>query len=111
MYAERGIHLEEALGLLIRAVAIDPGNGAFLDSLGWAYYRLGEFEKAERCLVKAMERLVEDDDEDQAVIYDHAGDIARALGKQGEAASHWRRALELTPDDEELRRKLGAGIP
>ena len=111
MYAERGIHLEEAVGLLIRAVALDPQNGAFLDSLGWAYYRLGEFEKAERFLAKAMERLVDQDDEDQAIIYDHAGDIARALGKQGEAASHWRRALELTPDDEELRRKLGAGIP
>ena len=111
MYAERGIHLEEAVGLLIRAVAIDPGNGAFLDSLGWAYYRLGEFEKAERFLAKAIERLVDQDDEELAVIYDHAGDIASALGKQDEAASHWRRALELTPDDEDLRRKLGAEVP
>ena len=112
MYAERGIHLEEAVGMLIRAVAMDPGNGAFLDSLGWAYYRLGEFEKAERFLARAIEQLVdEEDDEELAVIYDHAGDIASALGKQDEAASHWRRALELAPDDEDLRRKLGAGVP
>ena len=111
MYAERGIRLEEAVGLLIRAVSIDPGNGAFLDSLGWAYYRLGEFERAERFLAKAIEQFDDQEEEDQAIIFHHAGDIAKALGKEGEAASHWRRALELTPDDEELRRKLGAGVP
>ena len=98
-------------GLLIRAVSIDPGNGAFLDSLGWAYYRLGEFERAERFLSKAMEQFDDQEEEDQSIIFHHAGDIAKALGKEGEAASHWRRALELTPDDEELLRKLGAGVP
>ena len=108
-YAERGVHLEEAVELLTRAVGIDPDNGAFFDSLGWAYYRLGKLAEAERQLAQALQQMGDHDDEEQAVIFDHAGDIADALGKRTEAVDHWQRALDLSPQNDELRRKLEAG--
>ncbi len=107
-FADRGVHLEEAVQLLTRAVAIEPDNGAFFDSLGWAYYRLGELEEAERYLSRALEAMDDHDTEEQAVILDHAGDIADALGKRDEAEVHWRRVLDLTPENEEVREKLEA---
>jgi len=48
----------------------------------------------------------EDEPEAQAVIFDHAGDISNALGKDGEARTHWQKVLELVPDNEEVRLKL-----
>lgn len=115
MYADRGIHLEEAVELLNRAVTLEPDNGAFFDSLGWAHYRLGHLEQAEQYLQKAVEQLdgheADDQIEEQAVIFDHAGDVARALGKDREAAEHWRKALNLFPDNEEVRAKLSAPAP
>ena len=106
MYADKGTQLEEAVELLSRAIALDPDNSAFLDSLGWAYFRLGEFEQAERYLGRALALMGEDEPEEQAVIFDHAGDIASVLGKEGEARTHWQKVLELAPDNEEVRLKL-----
>jgi len=110
MYAEKGIHLNEAVDLLERAVSLDPDNGAFFDSLGWAHYQLGELEQAERFLAKALEQMKDHVEEEQAVIYDHAGDIAHRLGQAEKAAQHWRRALDLVPDDSEVERKLQGTI-
>ncbi|MEE2657919.1 MAG: tetratricopeptide repeat protein [Candidatus Latescibacterota bacterium] len=112
MFADRGVHLEEAVDLLSRAVTLDPDNGAFFDSLGWAYYRLGELDQAESYLAMAMEQLDDHEEEEQAVIFGHAGDIANALGKHVEATDHWQRALDLMPSDRDLQQKLrGAGAP
>jgi len=110
MYADRGIRLDEAIKLLNRAVELEPHNGAFFDSLGWAYYRLGQLEQAEHYLNKALEQVVGRESaeylEEQAVIFDHAGDVSRALGKDQEAAKHWQKALDLSPDNDEVRAKL-----
>lgn len=106
LYADRGIHLEEAVELLLRAVGLDPENSAFLDSLGWAYFRLGRFDEAEAYLKQALENLEEDDAEEQAVIFDHAGDVASALGLHEEAQRRWQRVLELNPDNAEVQRKI-----
>ena len=106
MYADKGTRLEEAVELLSRAISLDPDNSAFLDSLGWAYFRLGEFEQAERYLDQALALMGQDEPEEQAVIFDHAGDIASALGKDGEARTHWQKVLELAPDNEKVRLKL-----
>src|SRR5207244_5641828 len=56
MLADRGVKLDEALGLIKKAVDLDPSNGAYLDSLGWAYFRLGKYESAEDTLIKASQR-------------------------------------------------------
>ena len=106
MYADKGMRLTEAVELLEKAISIEPDNSAFLDSIGWAYFRLGELAQAEHYLQQALEQMDEGDPEEQAVIFDHAGDIASALGKPGEARAHWQKVLELAPDNEEVRRKL-----
>ena len=54
MLADRGTRLDEALGYIRRAVALDPQNGAYLDSLGWAYYKMGNYELAEENLRRAV---------------------------------------------------------
>ena len=76
---------------------LNKGNAAFGGEL---------FEQAERYLDQALALMGEDEPEEQAVIFDHAGDIATALGKEGEARTHWQKVLELAPDNEEVRLKL-----
>ncbi len=116
MYADKGIHLEEAVVMLSKAVSLDPGNSAFLDSLGWAYFRLGQLDHAQHYLGRALEILGRGDPTveaagDQAIILDHAGDVAQALGKDNEARTHWTRALELAPDNHDVKTKLELILP
>ncbi|HXE80598.1 MAG TPA: tetratricopeptide repeat protein, partial [Vicinamibacterales bacterium] len=88
MFAERGVRLEEALSLIERALAIDPDNGAYLDSLGWAYYQLKQYDRAHFHLARAAERLPTN-----SVVQDHLGDVLAALGRREEAIAAWTRAL------------------
>lgn len=118
MFAERGVHLERAVELLQRAIAIDPDNGAFLDSLGWAYYKLGDLAQAQHYLAQALARIEGEGRngadmaaEEKAVIYEHAGDVARDLGQGQEALGRWRRALELQPDNAGLQHKVEGAAP
>jgi tetratricopeptide (TPR) repeat protein len=89
MLADRGVRLEEALGYVKRAIEIDPHNGAYLDSLGWAYFKLGKYDLAEENLRRAAERITND-----ATIQDHLGDLYHKTGRLKLAAGHWERALE-----------------
>ena len=88
MLADRGVKLEEALGFIKKAVDIDPADGAYLDSLGWAYFRLGKFDLAEENLVKASQHIGAD-----ATVQDHLGDLYQKTGRLKLAAAHWERAL------------------
>ncbi|MSR82844.1 MAG: tetratricopeptide repeat protein [Candidatus Latescibacteria bacterium] len=110
LYADRGIHLDEAVELLQRAVGIDPENSAFYDSLGWAYYHLGQLDQAKQYLDQALEKMKSYQGEEQAVIFDHAGDIAQAMGRHPEAKQHWQRALELVPENDTVQRKLSPPV-
>lgn len=102
MWAEEGENLEEALALVNRAVAQEPDNGAYVDSLAWAYFQSGEYGRA-RALLERASRLVPND----AVITEHLGDVYSRLGDWGRAGDLYRRALELGSEDEDgLRRKL-----
>ena len=94
MWADLGRNLDEALKLVQRAVEMEPSNGAFVDSLGWAYYRLGELGPARESLERAA-RL----NPDNATIHEHLGDVYHALGEVELARSSYERALAL--DDEE----------
>lgn len=106
LYADRAIHLDEAVELLQRAVALEPENSAFFDSLGWAYFRLGRLDEAKEHLDQALAKMETYQGEEQAVIFDHAGDVAQALGRHGEARQHWLRALELVPENATVQHKL-----
>jgi tetratricopeptide (TPR) repeat protein len=88
MLADQNTKLEEALGYIKHAVELDPANGAYLDSLGWAYFRLGKYELAEENLVKASQKINTD-----PTVHDHLGDLYQKIGRLKLAATHWERAL------------------
>lgn len=99
--ADRGGPLDEALALTKQAVAIDSGNGAYLDSLGWAHFRRGEYEESEKYLEQAIERL------EDPIVRDHLGDVRFALGRIEDAITEWRKALEGGIENaEEVRQKI-----
>jgi predicted Zn-dependent protease len=103
MWIEQGEDLDRALGLIRHAVDLDPDNGAYVDSLGWGYYRLGRFEEAREQLERAA-RLIQD-----STVYEHLGDVYAALGEPGNARRAYQRAMKLEADDpEEVARKLTA---
>jgi tetratricopeptide (TPR) repeat protein len=88
MLADRGIRLDEALNYIKKAVELEPQNAAYLDSLGWAYFKLGDYELAEDNLRRASERLHSD-----PTIQDHLGELYARTGRLKLAALHWERAI------------------
>ena len=88
MLADQNTKLEEALGYIKRAVDLDPTNGAYLDSLGWAYFRLGKYELAEDNLLKASQKINTD-----PTVHDHLGDLYQKRGRLKLAATNWERGL------------------
>lgn len=89
MNADRGVELEESLNQIKQAVSLDPTNGAYLDSLGWAYFKLGKYDLAEDNLNKASLRMASD-----PTVQDHLGDLFQKTGRLKQAAAHWERAVE-----------------
>src|SRR5690606_22346998 len=105
---DRGEKLAEALEMIERAVALDPRNGAYIDSLGWAYYRLGRFEDA----VITLERAATLESADP-VVNDHLGDAYWRVGRLREARFQWLRALSFDPEEADaqaIRHKLDFGL-
>lgn len=94
LYAERGIHIDEAYNFINRALAIEPDNGAYLDSLGWILYKQADYEKALKNLLLAEEKLDELDSPD-SVVYDHIGDTYEKLENKSKAVYYWEKALNL----------------
>jgi tetratricopeptide (TPR) repeat protein len=104
LLALRGENLDEAIDLVQRALEQDPENGAYLDSLGWAYFKRGDLEEAERYLTAAAERLPENSE-----VQDHLGDLFARAGRYAEAIAAWTRALEGDRQDVEaaaIERKI-----
>src|SRR5436853_2652582 len=89
MLADRGVRLDEALGYIKKAVELEPANGAYLDSLGWAYFKLGKYDLAEENLNKAIQHTPND-----PTVQDHLGDVYQKTGRLRQAAAHWERALQ-----------------
>ena len=107
-WIDQGIYLDEGLKIIKLAVKKEPDNGAFVDSLGWAYYRLGKYEKALPILERAS-RLEPTD----PVVTDHLGDVMWRLGRKLEARYQWRKALAFEPtekDRSKIEAKLLTGL-
>jgi tetratricopeptide (TPR) repeat protein len=100
MLADRGERLNYALGLIEKAVAQDPDNAAYLDSYGWVYYRLGNYNEAITYLQRAAEL------DNDPTILDHLGDAYHEVGQTERARQWWQRALDLDPENEKIREKL-----
>ncbi len=102
MWADRNENLDEAEELIRRAVAMEPNNGAYLDSLGWVLFRKGRYEEALQELLRAAAALKEPD----AVVFDHIGDAYEKLGKTAEAVLYWQKALQVDPANSAVTAKL-----
>lgn len=100
-YADRDIHIEKAVELTKRAVALKPQNGYYVDSLGWALFKMGRVQEALRELQRAV-ALVKDD----PVIFEHLGAIYLFQHARDQAKAAWQRSLELDPTNVELQKKF-----
>jgi Flp pilus assembly protein TadD len=108
-WVDMGMHLDRAKGMLNRAVELRPDDGYIVDSLGWVYFRVGEYDKA----VTRLERAVELEPGDP-VINDHLGDAYWRVGRQREARYQWQRVLTLDPEEDviaDVEQKLRSGLP
>ena len=108
-WVDQGVNLDEGMRMIRRAVEQRADDGYIVDSLGWAYYRLGNYEEA----VKHLERAVELKPEDPT-INDHLGDAYWQVGRTLEARFQWAHARDLKPEPEELEKieeKLKSGLP
>jgi len=89
MNADRGVKLDESLNFIKQALTFEPNNGAYLDSLGWAYFKLGKYDLAEENLTKASIHMGSD-----ATVQEHLGDLYQKTGRLKLAAAHWERAVQ-----------------
>jgi tetratricopeptide (TPR) repeat protein len=108
-WVDMGMHLDQAKAMLNRAAELKPNDGYIVDSLGWAHFRLGEYDQA----VDQLERAVELEPGDP-VINEHLGDAYWRVGREREARFQWQRALTLEPEESAvatLEQKLKSGLP
>ncbi len=108
-WVDMNINLEDGLNMIRKAVELRPQDGYIIDSLGWAYYRLGRFEEAVTELERAVLKKAED-----PTINDHLGDAYWRVGRRLEATFQWSHALDLKPVDAEIikiKAKLKDGLP
>ncbi len=108
-WIDQGVNLDQGMDMIKRAVQQRPDDGYIVDSLGWAYYRTGNYEEA----VKQLERAIELKPEDPT-INDHLGDAYWRVGRTLEAKFQWAHARDLKPDPEDLpaiEAKLKNGLP
>ena len=108
-WIDQGVKLDEGMEMIKKAVQQRPDDGYIVDSLGWAYYRLGNYEEATKQLERAIELKPED-----PTINDHLGDAYWRVGRMLEAKFQWAHARDLKPDAEELPKieeKLRSGLP
>ena len=88
MLADRGVRLDESVGYLKKALQLEPENGSYLDSLGWAYFKKADLALAEQNLRQAADQL-----RTNSVIQDHYGEVLFKLGRYDDAIAAWTRAL------------------
>ena len=89
MNADRGVKLEESLNYIKQALTFEPNNGAYLDSLGWVYFKLGKYDQAEENLTKAESHMSTD-----PTVQEHLGDLYQKTGRLKLAAAHWERSVQ-----------------
>jgi tetratricopeptide (TPR) repeat protein len=99
-WAESNINLNKAFLYLSRAKELKPQDGSVRDSLGWVYYRLGNFEEARKTLEEAAKLSPE-----EPAIFDHLAETHRAAGRRAEAVKAWRKALELFDKQKETAQR------
>jgi tetratricopeptide (TPR) repeat protein len=108
-WVDMNINLAEGLEMIRKAVDLRPDDGYIVDSLGWAYYRLGRYDDAVSELERAVDLRASD-----ATINDHLGDAYWRVGRKLEAIFQWKTSLELKPEPDmipKLDKKIREGLP
>ncbi|HEX8154998.1 MAG TPA: tetratricopeptide repeat protein [Thermoanaerobaculia bacterium] len=104
MWAEDNMNLDRAQDMLTRALTQDPKNAAYIDSLGWVYFRKGDLAQAEKYLTDAAKMLPRD-----PTVHEHLGDVLARRGEKARALQSYRTALTLEPEpktEESLKMKI-----
>ncbi len=107
-WVDQGIHLDDGLDMIRKAATLRPDDGPIVDSLGWAYFKLGHYTEAVTELERAVELMPQD-----PVINDHLGDAYWKVGRRLEAGFQWNHARDLKPEPDDLakiQRKIEAGF-
>jgi Tfp pilus assembly protein PilF len=111
LWADKNKNLDQARGMIEKALAKEPENAAYLDSMGWVLYRLEQYAEARTHLEKAVALPTGDD----STIHDHLGDVLFKLDLKEEAAKAWTKAAELerakAKPDEDLLKRVEAKLP
>jgi tetratricopeptide (TPR) repeat protein len=102
--AERGVNLDEALEMAQLAIEKDPENSSYLDTIGWVYFKLGDYIKAKKYIEKSIEFAGE-----KAVQLEHLGDIVYMMGNKIEAQELWQQAFDLDATNDKLKLKIETG--
>jgi Flp pilus assembly protein TadD len=108
-WIDQGTKLDQGMSMIRRAVDQRPDDGYIVDSLGWAYYRIGNYDEA----VKNLERAIDLKPEDPT-INDHLGDAYWRIGRKLEARFQWSHARDLKPESDDLPKieaKIKDGMP
>jgi tetratricopeptide (TPR) repeat protein len=96
-WVDAGVNVDRAIDMIRKAVADEPLRAAYLDSLGWAYYKTGDFDRACGYLGRAI-RMREGQ---ESVIFDHLGDATFRSGDREAARQHWQKALEMVEEEQD----------
>jgi len=105
-YAVQNVNLNKAIALINRALIQKPDDGYYLDSLAWAYYQSGDYNKAAITQTRALKKVPDD-----AVMYDHFGDIMWKHGRPKAARQAWQKAIELKSEHpKQLKQKIKDGL-
>ena len=108
-WVDQGVNLDEAFKMLQRAVDLRPSDGYIVDSLGWAYFKLGHYDQAVTLLEKAIELKPAD-----PVVNDHLGDAYWRVGRKLDAHFQWNHSRDMSPEPDDLPRilkKIESGMP
>ncbi len=100
-YADRGINLDEAEKMIVKALKIKPDSGYMIDSLGWVYFKQNKLDSALANLKKAMALLPDDPN-----VIEHLGDVYAKMGKLKEAREMYNRAFKIDPKNSSLQKKI-----
>jgi len=103
--SERDLQLDRALEMIKIAIEADSSNSSYLDTYGWIFFKLQEYDKAYYYVKKAIDKSVDVN----AVLLEHLGDILYLQGKKQEAITYWKKALDLDSSNESLKNKIATG--
>ncbi len=107
-WIDRGLHVKEGMDLVRQAMNLSPHSGAIVDSLGWGYYKLGQYDQALSFIEQAVQMEPSD-----AEVNEHLGDVYKAMGRDSEARYEWQRVLTLNATAREtasVKAKLDAPV-